>query len=225
MIPITTNAINVELAGKEVHIRFPAKSPYFWLKNLGNSTVRMSLSPNISEGGDGVIEVSAGSSAGTMQGYNNLKMDLYILGSGKVQIMSTEAPNNPFDNDAKGGEGNVNIKLGGLVEHITGSSGWKIDVNGSSTSKNASEHCITYYKVAEGLTIYVKAEDNNNDCKFIWSKSEKADVTSSYPNPSLIGTPVTDVVNGIVIVPEGAHYICFSKHISDTETGVYTLLS
>lgn len=103
IITITTNTKTLKLTGEEVHIHFTAGFPYFWLRNDGNWTVLMSLSPNIEEGKDGVIEVLAGSSAGTMHGFNDTRNDFYISGSGKVQIMATHTPENPFRNARKGG--------------------------------------------------------------------------------------------------------------------------
>lgn len=77
--------------------------------------------------------------------------------------------------------------------------------------------------MVKGLSIYVQAEDDSNECKFIWSSVK--DVSSTYPNRNMIGEPVTDVVNGFVTVPNGANYICFSQRTSDTTTGVYKLIS
>lgn len=113
MEEITTNAKIVTLDGTEMHVHFSSAFPYFWLRNDGSTTVQMSISPNISEGKDGVIEVLAGSSAGTMHGYNATSNDLYLLGSGRVQIMGTYTPENPFKFAGKGGgsneSGNGNI--------------------------------------------------------------------------------------------------------------------
>lgn len=120
-----------------------------------------------------------------------------------------------------GGNGNLNIRLNGLVEHITGVSGWRIGSNGCAIHETTSEHNITYYSVVENLPIYIKADDDSNECKFIWSTVK--DVSSSYPNKYLIDTPVTDVVDGIVVVPKEAKYICFSQKIDDVKTGVYKI--
>lgn len=112
MEEITTNTKMLELTGEEVHVYFTSAFPYFWLMNAGGSTVLMSVHPNIEEGKDGVIEVLAGSSAGTMHGYNATRNDFYILGSGKVQIMGTDAPENPFRNARKGGGNGGVIPIG-----------------------------------------------------------------------------------------------------------------
>lgn len=111
MEEITTNAKIVTLDGTEMHVHFSSAFPYFWVLNLGDGTVLMSVSPNISEGKDGVIEVIAGSSAGTMHGYNATSNDLYLIGSGKVQIMGTYTPENPFKQARKGGENHINDGL------------------------------------------------------------------------------------------------------------------
>lgn len=138
MEPIRTNAKTVELTGEEMHLHFTSAFPYFWLRNDSDDTASMSLSPNIEHGKDGVIEVPAGSSAGTMHGYNATCNDLYLLGSGKVQIMATgKPPVNPFDNGEKGGEKkSISAEMGyvsnGLKCHYSADSkhfqaGWRID--------------------------------------------------------------------------------------------------
>ena len=101
---IKTNAKTIELTGEEVHVHFTSAFPYFWLRNDGTWSVLMSISQNISEGKDGVIEVPAGSSAGTMHGDNATCNDLYLRGNGKVQVIATYTPENPFKTAAKGGE-------------------------------------------------------------------------------------------------------------------------
>lgn len=120
METITTNAKPIELTGEETQVHFSSAFPYFWVRNDGSSTVLMSVSPNIEEGKDGVIEVLAGSSAGTMHGYNDTRSDFYILGSGKVQIIATYTPENPFRKARKGGEitggGNAKIILKATME-------------------------------------------------------------------------------------------------------------
>lgn len=103
METITSNTKMLVLAGVVVHVHFTSAFPYFWVRNDSGGTVLMSIFPNIEEGKDGVIEVLAGSSAGTMHGYNATSNDLYLLGSGKVQIMGTYTPENPFRKAQKGG--------------------------------------------------------------------------------------------------------------------------
>ena len=103
MEEITSNTKTLELTGEEIQVHFSSAFPYFWVLNYGSDKVLMSLSPNISQGKDGVIEVPAGSSAGTMHGFEGSKNDLYLRGSGKVQVMGTYTPENPFKTAGKGG--------------------------------------------------------------------------------------------------------------------------
>lgn len=102
MITIETNAMEIELTGGELQVRFTAGYPFFWVRNDNSNTVRISLSPNISDGKDGVITIPAGSSNGTMHGYR--LNDLYISGSGKVMVMGTGSAHNPFKLRGKGGD-------------------------------------------------------------------------------------------------------------------------
>lgn len=102
MITIKTNAKELELTGNEIHVNFESGFPFFWLRNDSDSKILMSLSPNIEEGGDGVIYVPSGNSNGTMHGY--IAKDFYISGTGKVMVMGTGSAHNPFRNTQKGGE-------------------------------------------------------------------------------------------------------------------------
>ena len=110
MEEITSNTKAIELTGVVVHVHFTSGIPFFWLRNDSGGTVLMSLSPDIEEGGDGVIEVLAGGSAGTMHGFYGTRSDLYILGSGKVQVMGTHSAHNPFKTAEKGGGNGVDSK-------------------------------------------------------------------------------------------------------------------
>lgn len=102
MITIYTNAKEINLTEEVTHVRFEAGYPYFWVRNDGENAVLISLSPNVSEGADGVISVPAGNADGTMHGYR--QHDLYIKGSGKVMAMGTTSAHNPFKPAPKGGE-------------------------------------------------------------------------------------------------------------------------
>lgn len=103
MEEIQTNAKELTLDGTEIHVHFLSGYSDFWVRNDGTGTVLMSLSPNISEGKDGVVSVPAGSSAGTMHGFDDTRQDLYIFGSGKIMVMGTYTPENPFKSRSKGG--------------------------------------------------------------------------------------------------------------------------
>lgn len=102
MIEISTNTISVPLNGTEERIRFVSAYPYFWVRNDGAENIYISVYSDISEGKDGVIEIPAGSSAGTMHGIR--KHNLYVKGNGKVQTMGTVENKNPFKQILKGGD-------------------------------------------------------------------------------------------------------------------------
>lgn len=104
MVEITSNTKTLELTGGETELHFAAGYGYFWARNDGGGTVLMSLSPNIEEGKDGVIAIPAGGSAGTMHGFAASRNKLYLLGTGKVQIMGTYSAHNPFKQARKGGD-------------------------------------------------------------------------------------------------------------------------
>lgn len=102
MTTIKTNAMEINLPGGETQVQFPAGYAYFWVRNDSSGTIRISLSPNISDGKDGVISIPPGSSNGTMHGYR--LNDLYISGIGKVMVMGTGSAHNPFRSRGKGGD-------------------------------------------------------------------------------------------------------------------------
>ena len=169
MVEITTNTKTLELNGEEVHVHFTSGFPYFWLRNDGSYTVQMSLSPNISEGKDGVIEVPAGSSAGTMHGFNDTSNDLYLLGKGKVQVMGTYTPENPFRKARKGGGGNAGSNI---LPHSEGLAAY------FDYSKNVSETGWT--DIVSGATLEV---DFNASDDFITPVSANADIPIILNNP------------------------------------------
>ncbi len=207
----------VTLDGTECAVKFSDNYRCFEMLNDGDGDVTMSIYKGKKAGEDGVMTVHSGMSATVAHMRTDIDT-VYITGSGTVQVAAKNAAEPVFKVRAKGGDGN--FKLGGLIEHAPGDSGWKIGINGSAI-RETGEHVITYYPVAENLSIYVKAADDRNECKFVWS--DRADVASAYPNPYMIGAPVTNAVDGFVTVPKGAKYICFSQYADDTETGVYAV--
>ncbi|MGN1119380.1 MAG: hypothetical protein ACI4Q4_03410, partial [Oscillospiraceae bacterium] len=86
---VTKNSTTVTLTDEEQTVQFDRPYPYFWIQNLGDSDVLISMDSGIVEGADGVITVPAGGSCGTMHGISADR--LYLLGSGKVQVMGTHS--------------------------------------------------------------------------------------------------------------------------------------
>lgn len=82
---ITTNGVNAVDFGS-------AASRFYWIENLGSTTVYVSGNENIVPDGDNVKVLSAG--CGTM--VENLGGKVYILGAGKFQITNQGDKFPPF---------------------------------------------------------------------------------------------------------------------------------
>lgn len=107
---VTKNSTTVTLTGEEQTVQFDRSYPYFWVQNLGDGDVLISMDSGIVDGADGVITVPTGGSCGTMHGCSADK--LYLLGKGKVQVMGTGSAFNPFKAARKGGEtGNLSMGI------------------------------------------------------------------------------------------------------------------
>lgn len=100
---VTKNSTTITLTGEEQTVQFDRAYPYYWVQNLGDNDVLISMDGGIVEGADGVMTVPAGGSCGTMHGYTADR--LYLLGSGRVQVMGTGSAFCPFKSAAKGGGG------------------------------------------------------------------------------------------------------------------------
>ena len=107
---VTKNSTTITLTGTEQTVQFDRAYPYFWVQNLGDSDVSISIDSGIVAGADGVITVPAGGSCCTMHGYNADR--LYLLGSGRVQVMGTGSAFNPFKTSWKGGVDGTLSKAG-----------------------------------------------------------------------------------------------------------------
>ena len=107
---VTKNSTTITLTGTEQTVQFDRAYPYYWVQNLGDSDVFVSMNSGIIAGADGVITVPAGASCGTMHNYTANADRLYLLGSGRVQVMGTGSAFNPFRNSVKGGD-NLNAKM------------------------------------------------------------------------------------------------------------------
>ena len=88
----------VLLSGDEVMVTFSEEYPYFWVQNLSNYDVHISVSPNIQAFADGVYHLPSGvGNAECIETPTDMMTDtLYIRGNGKVQIIATHTPYCPF---------------------------------------------------------------------------------------------------------------------------------
>lgn len=72
---------------------------YYWIKNIGATTVYVSGQSNISAGGDGVSKLDAGEVV-MIEDYDS---KIYVLGAGTVEIHETNVAFCPFKSTKKGG--------------------------------------------------------------------------------------------------------------------------
>lgn len=88
------NVKTVSLSDDEIMVTFSEKYPYFWVQNLSNYDVHISVSPNIQAFADGVYYLPSGvGNAERIETSTDMMTDtLYIRGNGKVQIIATHSP-------------------------------------------------------------------------------------------------------------------------------------
>lgn len=104
-----------------------------------------------------------------------------------------------------------------LVADVT-SAGWALVGNGSSVQ---SSNCqIKKYTVSSGDKLYLKL---SKDSAGVYQWQNAANVPTGT-NTNLIGTPVTDAVDGIVEVPTGATYLIISEKTTNTYNVVKALV-
>ncbi len=185
------------------------------IKNLSDSIIFASCeNENCTENADGVRRISAGESEIIdTKNYDTL----YLNGTGKAEIVTSAYVNSLFRRVLKGGENtnalNVFIDKKRNTNHVD--LNWVILENGSA--KNNPECRIDCYDVSLLSQIYIKIDDP--ECIFNWQND--FNVTTSYPNPNLIGSPVISGKSGFYNVPEGSTWVCFGVKNTDTVTGVY----
>lgn len=85
---------------------------FYWIKNVGATTVHVSTKSDITAGSDGVAEIAAGECV-MLENYDSV---IYVLGAGKVEIYETEYNICPFKSAAKGGGSDEAVKLEIITE-------------------------------------------------------------------------------------------------------------
>lgn len=186
------------------------------IKNLSENVFFASCeNENCNENADGVRRISAGESE--IIDTKNYDV-LYLNGTGKAEIVTSAYVNSLFRRVLKGGENanalNVFIDEKRKADHVD--LNWIILENGSC--KTDYEHRIDCYDVSSRSQIYIKIDDP--ECIFNWQNNYN--VSSAYPNPNLIGSPVISGKSGFYSVPEGATWICFGVKNTDAVTGIYS---
>lgn len=146
---VTKNSTTITLTGEEQTVQFDRAYPYFWVHNLGDGDVSISMDGGIVEGADGVITVPVGGSCCTMHNYTANADKLYLLGSGRVQVMGTGSALNPFKTSWKGGVDGTLSKAGYAADSKV------VGDNINELSENVSNH-------TNNSDIHVTAADKNN---------------------------------------------------------------
>ena len=82
-------------------VTFPEFFKYFWIKNIGDTTVYASAFADVSAGVDNSSVINAGDAVCIDNVDNN---DVYISGAGSVEIHAQNYPDCPFKTGGKGGE-------------------------------------------------------------------------------------------------------------------------
>lgn len=101
-----TNIKTVILSGTEIKIDGLAGQNTV-IKNLGKSAIYASASPGITEGADGVVEISA-DGVENLYGTNGT---VYLLGSGKVQLTGTDYADLNYFSAVKVSSGSTGIGI------------------------------------------------------------------------------------------------------------------
>lgn len=98
---VNEQVTTIELtAGTPQTIEFSGAYPYYWVNNLSDSEAYASLGTP-EAGSDGTYTIAAGSQLRISGGAFNTK--LYLLGSGKVQVIASAIASCPFRGVKKGG--------------------------------------------------------------------------------------------------------------------------
>lgn len=96
---IKSNCATITLDGSEIGIKFEGDYRYIWVENNSGSEIKISRSPNINDQEDGYVTRPSGSSFGMEVSDSTI----YILGSGRINVMGTNSDSNPFKVAGKGG--------------------------------------------------------------------------------------------------------------------------
>ncbi len=105
----------ITLTGEETAVKLDKQYPYIWVQNLGESDVYMSVRPGIVPDADGVrvVPVGGGKSTGDVGQTDTL----YLLGSGKVEVIPQFDASCPgFNPKRKGGDNNAEKYISGFLE-------------------------------------------------------------------------------------------------------------
>lgn len=128
----------VVLSGAEQKVQFDGNSTYFWVQNLSDADVLVSLESDIADGADNVLTIPSGGAGYVRDDTGGVK-NVYLLGTGKVQIYGTCNAFCPFKVASGGGDS------GGAVDEQA-----RADLEEFKTAVNAKLATNAPYKVLRG---------------------------------------------------------------------------
>ena len=99
-------------------------------------------------------------------------------------------------------------------------SGWKLTGTGLCVADSSAR--MKKYLVTAGGLIYLKLSADNPG---VYQFQSSASVPSTGTNANLVGTPVTDAVDGFVEVPSGATYLIVSELTTNSTNEVKTAVA
>ena len=106
-------AKTITLTGAEIRAGYSGGSNA-WLRNDGADVIYAAAVPGITAGSDGVVSIPAGQSAPVYGAYGTV----YLLGTGAVQLISSDYSTNPFKTSAQsGGSGADSVARAAITAH------------------------------------------------------------------------------------------------------------
>ena len=185
----------ITLTGAETRVDYSGGANA-WLRNDGSEVIYGAAVPGITAGSDGVVSIPAGQSAPVYGAYGTV----YLLGTGAVQLISSDYSTNPFKTSAQsGGSGAdsvaraaINQHAGNEDIHVTAAekSGWDAKADSVDLDSHTSD-----------TDIHVTAGERTK-----WNaKADKSDIPAALPADG--GN--ADTVNGHTVnadVPANAKF-------------------
>lgn len=159
----------ITLSGKEQKVSIAGANCA--IRNDGTSTVYAAVNPNVTAGADGVLSIAAGSSAVLL----DTRGEIYLLGSGAVQIYGSNYTENPFKvvnaGGGTGGDGVDEIARAAITSHVENSTVHvTADEKASWDSKADGEH-------NHDDRYYTETEIN----RLLKNKANLSDIPTSLP--------------------------------------------
>lgn len=145
--------MTVTLAGSEAEAQFSGANA--WLRNDGTGTIYAGKAAGVSAGADGVVAVPAGGSA-PVYGANG---QVFLLGTGSVQLIGSDYSANPFKTSAQAGGSGVDDVARAAIEAHAGNA----EIHVTSAEKAAWDGKLPFVGMVEDLFAV------NKTCVCAWN--------------------------------------------------------